>query len=144
MGYGGCDYDLGPDEAMIVACDVPEARYWSFVVYSYAWFEPLDFANRTVCLNNAQIAADPDGRIRLVVAHSDPGGQNWLDTEGRREALIAFHWVLSTTMPTPEDQIVPFAEIDRHLPDFVARANPQQRAAQVAVRRRSRALRFRR
>ncbi len=106
--------------------------------------EPLAFANRTVCLNNAQVAADPDGRFRLVVAHNDPGVQNWLDTEGRREAFIAFRWVLSATMPTPEALVVPFAEIDQHLPDFVARATPQQRAAQIAVRRRSRALRFRR
>ena len=144
VGYGGCDCVLGPDEAMIVTCDVPEARYWSFVAYNYAWFEQLDFANRTASLNNAQVAADPDGCFRLVVAHRDPGVQNWLDTEGRREVFIAYRWVMSATMPTPQAQVVPFAKIDRHLPDFTARFTPQQRAAQIATRRRSRALRFRR
>ncbi len=143
VSYGGCDLNLAFDEAMIVACDVPQAQYWSFVVYSHGWFEQLDFANRTVSLNNAQIAADPDGRFRLVVAHNDPGVLNWLDTEGRREAFIAFRWVMSATMPTLEARVVRFAEIDRHLPDFVTRATPQQRAAQIAVRRRSRSLRFR-
>ncbi|WP_420435404.1 DUF1214 domain-containing protein [Candidatus Poriferisocius sp.] len=144
VGYGGCDFKLCPDEAMVVTCDVPEARYWSFVVYSYGWFESLDFANRTVSLNSAQIAADPDGRFRLVVAHRDPGVHNWLDTEGRSEAFIAFRWVMSATMPTPEALMVPFAEIDQHLPESTARSTPRQRADQIAVRRRSRALRFRR
>ncbi|MCY3635284.1 MAG: DUF1214 domain-containing protein [bacterium] len=143
IGYGGCSYELGPDEAMVVTCDVPDAQYWSFMLYSYAWFESLDFANRTVSLNNAQIATDADGRFRIVVAHRDPGVQNWLDTEGRPEALITFRWVLSTTMPTPEGQVVPFAEIDDHLPDFVTRLTPDQRAAQIATRRQSRAHRFR-
>ncbi len=143
IGYGGCSYELAPDEAMVVTCEVPEAQYWSLMLYSYAWFESLDFANRTVSLNNAQIAADPDGRFRIVVAHQDPGVQNWLDTEGRPEALITFRWVLSSTMPTPEGLVVPFAEIDNHLPDFVTRLTPDQRAAQITTRRQSRALRFR-
>ena len=144
IGYGGCSYELAPDEAMIITCDVPEARYWSFMIYSYAWFESLDFANRTVSLNNAQIAADPNGRFRIVVAHKDPGVQNWLDTEGRPEALITFRWVLSTTMPTPESHVVHFSELDHHLPDFITRLTPEQRAAQITTRRQSRALRFRR
>ena len=143
IGYGGCSYEVSPDEAMVVTCDVPQAQYWSFMIYSYAWFESLDFANRTVSLNNAQIATDPDGRFRIVVAHNDPGVQNWLDTEGRPEALITFRWVLSTTMPTPQGQVVPFADLDRYLPDFVTRFTSDQRAAQIAVRRRSRARRFR-
>ena len=143
IGYGGCSYELAPDEAMIVTCDVPEAQYWSFMIYSYAWFESLDFANRTVSLNNAQIATDPDGRFRLVVAHKDPGVQNWLDTEGRPEALITFRWVLSTTMPTPEGHVVHFSDLDHHLPDFVTRLTPAQRADQITARRYSRALRFR-
>ena len=113
------------------------------MIYSYAWFESLDFANRTVSLNNAQIATDPDGRFRIVVAHADPGVQNWLDTEGRPEALITFRWVLSTTMPTPESQVVHFTEIDHHLPDFTTRLTPTQRATQIATRRQSRAHRFR-
>ena len=143
IGYGGCSYQLGPDEALVVTCDVPEARYWSFMVYSYAWFESLDFANRTVSLNNAQIATDPDGRFRIVVAHADPGIQNWLDTEGRSEALISYRWVLSTTMPTPEAQVVPLADVDRHLPESTVRLTPTQRAQQIAVRRQSRSHRFR-
>ncbi|WP_419918992.1 DUF1214 domain-containing protein [Candidatus Poriferisocius sp.] len=143
IGYGGCSYQLAPDEAMIVTCDIPQARYWSFMIYSYAWFESLDFANRTVSLNNAQIATDPDGRFRLVVAHTDPGVQNWLDTEARPEALISFRWVQSTTMPTPEAQVVPFSQLGQYLPDFITRTTPAQRIDQINLRRHSRALRFR-
>ncbi|MDE0236089.1 MAG: DUF1214 domain-containing protein [bacterium] len=143
IGYGGCDYALAPDEAMVITCDVPKAQYWSFNLYNYAWFESLDFANRTVTLNNAQIATDPDGRFRLVLAHDDPGVQNWLDTEGRGEAFMCFRWVMSKTMPTPESQVVPFSELSQHLPEFVARFTSDQRAAQIATRRQSRALRFR-
>jgi len=122
----------------VVEVDHGGATMWDVQLYNRPWYEALDFTNRLTCLNHALIESGP-----IVIAGTDPGGANWLDTEGRPEALITFRWVLSTTMPTPEGIVVPFTEIDSHLPDFVARLTPDQRAAQIALRRQSRAHRFR-
>ena len=39
-------------------------------------------------------ASAPTAACRIVVAHEDPGVPNWLDTEGRREALLTLAVVL--------------------------------------------------
>ena len=83
--YGGGWWKLGADDCLLVECEPPAARYWSFQLYSTPWFESLDMANRLVSLNCDQMQIDADGRFRLVVAGSDPGIANWLDTEGRAD-----------------------------------------------------------
>ena len=90
--YAFCFFDLAPDEALVVDCDIPDSRYWSFHLYNLAWWEALEYATRVTTLNHTQTRISDDGRIRVVVAHEDPGVPNWLDTEGRREALLTLRW----------------------------------------------------
>lgn len=141
--YGGGWWDLADNEALVVECDAPEARYWSIQLYNAGWFESLDIANRTASLSGHQIHVDDDGRFRVVVAHSDPEVPNWLDTEGRRAGLVSYRWVLASTAPAPTARVVPVAEIRSHLPSSTPTWTAEQRREQIARRQAAIARRFR-
>jgi hypothetical protein len=143
MLSGGCWFDLAPGAALLVECDAPKADYWSVQLYSPAWFEPLDYANRVTSLNAQQIHVDADGRFRVVVAHADPGVQNWLDTSGHRAGLLAYRWVRPADAPAPSSKVVALADVRAHLPATTPEFSRADRQAQIARRRTGIARRFR-
>ena len=53
-----------------------------------------DFANHQTSLNLTQAHVDADDRVRLVVAATDPGVPNWIDTEGRPFGLVFWRFML--------------------------------------------------
>lgn len=141
--YGGGWWNLADDEALLVECEPPAARYWSIQLYAYPWFESLDFANRVSSLTGHQIHVDDDGRFRVVISARDPGVQNWLDTEGRREGLVTYRWVFSDSRPAPVSRVLKLSELGGQLPASTPRFTPADRRAQVARRRAAVARRFR-
>jgi Protein of unknown function (DUF1214) len=134
--YAFCFWSLGPDEALVVESDLPASRYWSFQLYSLGWFEPLDPAGRITSRNHLQCPVDDDGKVRVVVAHRDPGVGNWLDTGGRREGLLTLRWFWPTgdAAPAPSATVVPLSDVT---------GTPADHGAEQAARRRHVAWRFR-
>jgi hypothetical protein len=59
----------------------------------------FEYRDRPVSINRAQTALEPDGSFRIVVADGDPGVPNWLDTEGHREGLIFWRFLLPEEAP---------------------------------------------
>jgi hypothetical protein len=142
--YAFCFFDLGPDEALVVDCDVPHSRYWSFHLYSLAWWEALEYATRVTTRNHTQTRISDDGRVRVVVAHEDPGVANWLDTEGRREALLTLRWFWPLgDPPSPVTQVVKLGDVRAALPADEPVVTPDQRQAELRARRDHLAWRFR-
>ena len=135
--YAWCVYDLAPDEALVVQSDMPAAPYWSLQLYSLVWFESLDLMNRVTNLNHRQAGRSRDGRLRVVVAHEDPGVPNWLDTEGRRTGLLMFRWFWSEQVTAPTTAVVKVADVRSTDVDADGRAQDIER------RRRHVAWRFR-
>jgi hypothetical protein len=131
--YGNDWYRLGDDEALIFESELPDARYWQIELCD-PWFKTLEFASRQTSLNHEQARVDADGRFRCVIAHRDPGVQNWLDTTGNREGMIQYRWIWTRTNPQPGVRTVPFAEIAKHLPADTPRTSTEQRRAAIAVR----------
>jgi hypothetical protein len=142
--YGAGWWRLAPDEALLVECERPAARYWSFQLYSAPWFESLDLANRSCSLSGDQMQIDEDGRFRFVVAASDPGIPNWLDTEGRPDGLVSYRYVWSENAPVPSSEVVKLAALREHLPEFTPRFDEAARREQIARRRAAITRRFRR
>ena len=141
--YGFGFYDLGPGEALLIESDVPDARYWSFQLASLAWFESLDFGARTSSLNHRQITISRDGRMRLVIAHRDPGVPNWLDTEGRRAGLVTYRWFWSSDAPHPTSHVVALDQLLNIMPPDTLRVSGPDRARQLQARMAHVARRFR-
>ena len=141
--YGFGFYNLGPDEALYIESEIPDARYWGFQLASLAWFESLEFANRVTSLNHEQATVSPDGRVRVVIAHRDPGVPNWLDTEGRRAGLVTYRWFWSPTAPHPTSTVVTLNRLRDVMPPETPYISPADRAAEIEQRRRHVAWRFR-
>jgi hypothetical protein len=84
-------FDLRPDQALIITLPVTDAPYLGFQLGSM-WYISLDYINHQTSLNNTQAQADPDGKIRIVVADQNPGVTNWVETLGHRRGFLQFRW----------------------------------------------------
>lgn len=134
---------LGDGEAMVVELDPADADLWGVQLFNRAWYEPLDFVHRQTSLNHRQVAPDPDGRVRIVIAGTDPGVANWLDTEGRAEVLATIRWFRPPAEPFVGSTVVPLDGLAGALPEGTARCDGSDRRAQLAARSRHASWRFR-
>ena len=103
--YSMAPFFLGPDQALVIRARWPECRCANVVLWN-RHMQTFDFVNRRVSLNRKQTIAEDDGSLRIIVAPSDPGHPNWLDTEGRALGLVFWRFML------PEGEIeTPTAEV---------------------------------
>ncbi|MGE0383201.1 MAG: DUF1214 domain-containing protein [Gammaproteobacteria bacterium] len=133
--FGGGRFGFGEDEALLVETEVPQARQWSFQLYTLPWWEPVDITNRVTSLNGTQVHVDADGRVRIVLAHRDPGVQNWLDTASIREGALQYRWIWSRTSPAPSARLLRLDQIRAHLPADTPAFGPGDRRRQIDSRR---------
>jgi Protein of unknown function (DUF1254)/Protein of unknown function (DUF1214) len=133
--YGNDWWSLAPGEAMIVEFEPPDARYWQMQLCD-VWFRTMDYATRQSGLNHQQARLDKDGKARIVIAHRDPGVQNWLDTGGHPEGMLQYRWVFTKTNPHPTVKIVPFDQIRAVLPAETPAYPADQRRRSLAIRHR--------
>ena len=140
--YGGGWFNLAEDEALIIESSVPKAPYWGLQYYTPGWFEAPDYANRVTSLNGAQAHVDHDGKVRWVVAHRDPGVQNWIDTEGRQQGYLTYRWIWTKDRTQPQAKLVKFADVKKNLPADTPAFSAAQRRDQVMTRRRHVERRF--
>ncbi len=144
--YSGGVFELDGDEALLVEVDVPvEPAYLGFHL-SNVWGESLDYANRVTSLNGFQTRTDPDGVRRYVIAHSDPGVPNWLDTAGHRTGFLTVRW----TYPHPPEQLpttavhkIALSQVPDRLPSGTATVSAGERAEQIEIRQEHVARRYR-
>jgi len=103
---------LAPYEALVVDFVADgTADYWNLVIMSI-WEETVDWRERPTSVNRANAVRRADGRVRVVVAHADPGVPNWLDTACHPEGSIALRWFLSTApLPEADTRVVPLDQI---------------------------------
>jgi hypothetical protein len=136
-----CFYDLGPDEALIVESEIPDARYWSFQLYGLHYFRPFDIA-RPTSLNHRQVVPDEDGSVRIVLAERDPGVPNWLEAS-RPLGLLNYRHFWGAPLPSPLTRVVPVDGVRDELPAGHPFVTAEERAAQVQARRRHLMWRYR-
>jgi hypothetical protein len=101
---------LGPEETLVVEAMPPKCDYWNFQLGNI-WAESLDFRTRPVHVNSGSAVYRDDGSFRLVVAHEDPGVDNWIDTAGHHHGVMALRWVRTDAHPKPAVRVVPIAEV---------------------------------
>jgi hypothetical protein len=131
--YGNDWWKLGPDEALVIESEVPDARYWAFQLCD-VWFRSFEYASRQTSVNGAQAVLDADGRVRVVIAHRDPGVPNWLDACGQPEGMIQYRYVWARSRPQPSVRVVPFAALREALPHGHPRVSPEERRRALAAR----------
>jgi hypothetical protein len=137
--YAGGVYELLPDEALVIETRMPIEPMYIGMHLSNFWGESFDYANRITSLNGFQAERDPDGAIRFVIAHRDPGVPNWLDTTGHPEGFMAPRWAYFAKpppeqWPTIRATKVRFDEIRQHLAPDTRHVPAEERRRAIRVR----------
>jgi hypothetical protein len=105
-------FRLAPDEALVIEVTPPDCEYWNFQLNNY-WMESLDYVHHEVCINKASARLRADGSLRVVVAHEDPGVDNWLDTAGHAHGTMCWRWLRAKHNPEPQTKVVKLKELER-------------------------------
>lgn len=105
----GC-WDLAGDEALVIEVTPPACHYWNLQLGNI-WAESLDYEFRTTHVNCGQAVLEPDGSVRIVMAHEDPGLPNWLDTAGHHHGIMGVRWVRAESHPQPRCRVTKLSEL---------------------------------
>jgi hypothetical protein len=111
IAYYHSHWRLGPDEALVIEVTPPPCEYWNFQLDNY-WMESLDYRYFTIHVNKHTAVAGEGGRVRLIVAHRDPGLPNWITTAGHDQGTMCFRWVRAEAHPVPDTRVMKLAEIE--------------------------------
>jgi hypothetical protein len=101
---------LAPDEALVIEATPPECDTWNFQLNNH-WMESLDYRYFTISVNKHTAKLEPDGSVRVVVAHADPGVPNWIRTCGHARGTMCWRWIKAKEHPQPRTRVVRLAEL---------------------------------
>jgi hypothetical protein len=145
--YASGMYELAEEEALILWLEIPALPDYLGFQLSDSWMQSLDQANYVTSRNQSQMAFDGEGNSYLVIAHRDPGVQNWIDTTGLKSAQMTFRFWYADEPPGEHHpriraEKVRFAELQSTLPGG-NEIDAGQRRAEIAVRQKHIRLRYR-
>ena len=131
-------FDLAPGQALVITLPVTDAPYLGFQLGSL-WYVSLDYINHQTSLNATQAQADPDGKIRIVVADESPGVTNWVETTGHRKGFLQFRWQRVSRQLTEGDgptvELVDADSLPQRLPYYESnRISAEDWRARIALR----------
>jgi hypothetical protein len=137
--YAGGTYDLEEGEALYVEATFTGDPVYVSVHLGNLWGESPDYANHQSSQNLHQMYMGPDGIQRWIVAHEDPGIQNWIDTTGLPRGYLSHRWAYSeapaeSDFPTIKATKIRLDEVDQYIPADMPRLSREQRRADIAVR----------
>jgi hypothetical protein len=93
-------YDIGPDQALIMrGSGWPRCTFANVVLWNHRLQTP-PYRYRNVSLNRNQVKCNDDGSFEIVIAHSDPGVDNWLDAAGQTTGMIFWRFLLPLEAPS--------------------------------------------
>lgn len=140
--YWPAVFSFEEDEALIVETEMPAvARYWN-IQLNDPLFNAVEYVYRQSSLNGSTAIIDGDGRLRIVIALTDPSVHNWLDPAGYTEGTLYGRWYDCSSLPIPTITTVKLADLKAHLPPGTATVTPAER--EQALRSRVRAAQRRR
>ena len=103
-------WELGPEQALLIEVTPPECEYWNFQLNNH-WMESLDYRYHRIDVNHHAAIKSPDGSVRLIVAHKDPGLPNWLDTAAHERGTMCLRWIRADSHPQPSVRVVAYADL---------------------------------
>ena len=105
-------WELAPDQALVIEVAPPECDYWNFQLNNH-WMESLDYRYFKIWVNKHSARLREDGSVRVVVAHRDPGVENWIDTCGHDRGTMCWRWIRAADHPQPRTRVVGIDELSR-------------------------------
>ncbi|MGE2692466.1 DUF1214 domain-containing protein [Mycolicibacterium pulveris] len=123
---------LGPAEALVVEFDAHEGLW--MLTNMGVFFTSMDYLYRPVSYTPSRTAVDSDGRIRLVLAHQDPGYHNWIDTQGFERGNLTYRHMLDGAPAELRTRLVEFADLADALPPDSFTVSEEERVEQMWLR----------
>ena len=109
--YIQTNYLLKPDEALVMRGRFPKCRFANVVLWNH-FIQTFDYVLSPVSLNRKQMKKSRNGSFTTVLAHRDPGVDNWLDTQGNATGAIFWRFLLPEGDIQPiTTEIVPWSSI---------------------------------
>lgn len=131
---------LAPDEALIIEFDAHEGLW--MLTNMGVFFNSMDYLYRQVSYTPSRSAVDSDGKVRLILAHDDPGYHNWLDTQGFERGNLTYRHMLEGRPAVLDTKLVQRAELPDVLPVDTVTVTEAERTAQLWARFRGIRLRY--
>jgi hypothetical protein len=128
-------FELSEDEALIVEARLPAGcDYFSWSLTD-RMLVTLDWTHAQTSLNRTQAGVDDDGVLRVVVAKSDPGIRNWMDTTGYDTGVLQCRAMGSAEPPSISTHVTTLTSVLDHLPASTQRVTPAERHQALQERR---------
>jgi hypothetical protein len=136
QAYSIGHFRLTPTEGLLIRLTLGSAAYAVVPATSY-WGGIGDFLRHRASIGTGRAETDPDGGFTFVVAASDPGIANWVDTGGLDEGVLCVRWLGfapgAGPMPELTARVVQLADLDAALPVGTPRCDSGAREAQLAA-----------
>ncbi len=123
-----------PDEALLIEFTPPRAHFWN-IEFNNFWMESVDYRYQFSGTNSHLAVAEEDGSFRVVVAHTDPGLANLIETGGHCEGHIGIRWIQADGSPKPDARLVKLADLPAAVPANTRRVTPEERREQRRLRK---------
>jgi hypothetical protein len=136
-------WDLGPDEALLIEITPTQAAYWSVAAHNF-WFQGLPHSAIPEEINMTEAVPDGDGKIRIIVSHSDPGYVNWISTGGLKIGSLVSRWNLRQGEEQIKTQKVRVADLRSKMPADSLVLSAEERQKQLETIRTRVLTRYRR
>jgi len=120
-------WELRADEALVVEFDAHHGLW--MLTNMGVFFTSMDYLYRPVSYTPSRTNVDGDGRVRLVLAHRDPGVHNWLDTQGFERGNLTYRHMLEGQPVALDTRVVPHDELAQALPPDTATVSAAERTA---------------
>ncbi|OCC22589.1 hypothetical protein MB02_15790 [Croceicoccus estronivorus] len=99
-------WQLKPGEVWVIETEVPDCRFWNFVLQNW-WMESADYTNiPNAYVNKHTAKIEDNGMLRIVVAPTDPGTGNWIDTTGHTSGTALLRWISADHHPVPRCRVM--------------------------------------
>lgn len=95
--YFGGWFDLEEDEALIFEGEALRGNY-AIVHIMNGWLQSIEGPGGNQKLNKSTLQTNPDGSWRAIIAHKDPGLDNWLNPHGHKKG----HFTLRIVHPVDQ------------------------------------------
>jgi hypothetical protein len=122
-------WELAADEALIIEFDA-HPGLWTLTNMG-VFFTSMDFLYRPVSYTPSRTAVDRDGKVRLILAHQDPGYHNWMDTQGFQRGNVTYRHMLEGAPVPLTTTVVKHAELAGALPPDTATVTRADRVEQM-------------
>lgn len=107
-------WQLAADEALIIEFDALDS-FW-MIANMGVFFNSMDYCYRPVSYTPSRTHINHDGKVRLILSHTDPGYHNWMDTQGFLRGNMTYRNLLSDSATEFKTQLVKFKDLQDALP----------------------------